>query len=64
MDTGPLLVNLFSVSHPSSHTRDTGQALELSPWSQVTWCTASCVYSHLCFFSQAWTPESGVYIMD
>lgn len=64
MDTGPLLVILLSVSHPSSNTHDTGQALELSPWSQVTWYAASCVYAHLCFFSQAWTPESGVYIMD
>lgn len=51
MDTGPFLVNLLSVFHPSSHTRDTRQAPELSPWSQVTWYTASCVHAHLCFFS-------------
>lgn len=47
-DTGPLLVSLLSVFHPSSYTCDTGQALELSPWSQVTWCTAACVPAHLC----------------
>lgn len=49
MDTGPLLVNLWSVFHPSSQTCDTRQALELSPWSQVTWCTAAYVHAHLCF---------------
>lgn len=47
-DTGPLLGSLLSVFHPSSHTCDTGQALELSPWSQVTCCTAACVPAHLC----------------
>lgn len=31
--------------------RDTGQALELSPWSQVTWCTAAYVHARLCFLS-------------
>lgn len=47
-DTGALSASLLSVFHPSSHTRDTGQALELSPRSQVTWCTAACVPAHLC----------------
>lgn len=60
MGTGPLLVTLLSEFHPSPHTRDTGQALELSPWSQVTWRYAACVRAHLCFFS-LW---SGVSVID